>query len=89
LARQLHGKQFAVNPMIVRPALVEDARGIALVHVSSWQRAYRAVVWVLAANERAIRFYERAGFTLSSTPETVVEIGGEKLPAVRYEIAIA
>jgi ribosomal protein S18 acetylase RimI-like enzyme len=49
----------------------------------------RVIVWVLAANERAIRFYERVGFTVSKSSETVVEIGGEKLPEVRYEIAIA
>ena len=30
--------------MIIRPALVEDSRGIALVHVSSWQHAYRGIV---------------------------------------------
>ena len=49
----------------------------------------RAVVWVLAANLKAIRFYERAGFTLGKESETTVEIGGEKLPEVRYDIAIA
>jgi L-amino acid N-acyltransferase YncA len=169
--------------MIIRPALVEDSHGIALVHVSSWQHAYRgivpqsyldqlsvanrekqwvevfergssvtlvaeaaghivgfisygnsraehalqdvgeihaiyvasshwstgvgrslweaalarlrelslaqAIVWVLAANEQAIRFYERVGFALSEGSETPVEIGGMRLPKVRYEIAIA
>ena len=30
--------------MIIRPALVEDSHGIALVHVSSWQHAYRGIV---------------------------------------------
>ena len=49
----------------------------------------RAVVWVLAANERAIRFYERVGFILSRGSETAVEIGGKRLPEVRYEIAVA
>ena len=169
--------------MIIRPALVQDSRGIALVHVSSWQHAYRgivpqayldqlsvanresrwveffergssetlvadvaghivgfisygnlreehtlqdvgeiyaiyvasshwssgigrslweaalarlrersfaqAIVWVLAANEQAIRFYERVGFALSRGSETPVELGGMSLPKVRYEIAIA
>src|SRR5262245_42825618 len=30
--------------MIVRRALVEDSRAIALVHVSAWQHAYRGIV---------------------------------------------
>ncbi len=47
------------------------------------------VVWVLAANERAIRFYERIGFSRSEAFETSVEIGGEELPELRYGIAIA
>ena len=49
----------------------------------------QAIVWVLAANEQAIRFYERVGFALSRGSETPVEIGGMRLPKVRYEIAIA
>lgn len=49
----------------------------------------RAIVWVLAANEKAIQFYERVGFTLCKGSETTVEIGGKTLPEVRYEIAIA
>jgi ribosomal protein S18 acetylase RimI-like enzyme len=49
----------------------------------------RAIVWVLAANEKAIRFYERAGFTPCKGCETAVEIGGKNLPEVRYGIAIA
>ena len=51
-------------------------------------RYVRAIVWVLAANDRAIRFYERVGFTLCKGSETTVEIGGERLPEVRYDIAI-
>jgi ribosomal protein S18 acetylase RimI-like enzyme len=49
----------------------------------------RVTVWVLSGNQKAIRFYQRIGFALSSDSETTVEIGGEKLPEVRYEIAIA
>jgi RimJ/RimL family protein N-acetyltransferase len=48
----------------------------------------RVIVWVLAANERAIRFYERMGFSLSAGSEKLVEIGGKKLPELRYEVAI-
>jgi L-amino acid N-acyltransferase YncA len=49
----------------------------------------KAIVWVLAANEKAIRFYEQVGFALSIGSETTVEIGGKTLPEVRYEVAIA
>ena len=49
----------------------------------------RAIVWVLAANEKAIQFYERVGFALCEGSETTVEIGGKRLPEVRYDIAIA
>jgi GNAT superfamily N-acetyltransferase len=142
--------------MIIRRALAEDSHGIAVVHISSWQHAYRgivpqthldqlsvadrakrwveifvqggsemlvadalyvspshwstgvgrslwqaalarlrelgfvrAIVWVLAANANAIKFYERLGFTLYKGAETTVEIGGKTLPEVRYDIAIA
>lgn len=48
-----------------------------------------ATAWVLSANERAIRFYQRAGFELCRESTTTVNIGGEVLPEVRYEISIA
>lgn len=48
----------------------------------------RAIVWVLAANARAIQFYERVGFAPCRDSETTVEIGGKDLPEVRYDIAI-
>jgi ribosomal protein S18 acetylase RimI-like enzyme len=48
----------------------------------------RLSVWVLAANEKAIRFYERMGCSPSAGSETLVEIGGQKLPELRYEVAI-
>ncbi len=47
-----------------------------------------ATVCVLAANERAIRFYERIGFARSRHAETIIEIGGKRLPEVRYDLAI-
>ena len=49
----------------------------------------RATLWVLAANARAIRFYERAGFTLDANSETIIDIGGQSFPEVRYEVAAA
>ena len=44
---------------------------------------------VLAANQRAIGFYEQVGFAVRAGSERVVEIGGEKLPEVRFEMAIS
>ena len=49
----------------------------------------RVVVWVLQANVRAIRFYERIGFVRSGGFEKSVDIGGANLPELRYDIAIA
>lgn len=49
----------------------------------------RATLWVLTANARAIRFYERAGFTLDANSETIIDIGGQSFPEVRYEVAAA
>jgi ribosomal protein S18 acetylase RimI-like enzyme len=46
----------------------------------------RVTLWVLAANERAIRFYQGLGF--SAGLEASIEIGGKSLPKVRYEIAV-
>src|ERR1700741_5148880 len=44
----------------------------------------RAIVWVLAANAKAIQFYQRVGFTLCKGSEITVEIGGKTLPELRY-----
>ena len=46
----------------------------------------RVTLWVLAANERALRFYEHLGFSVG--PQALIEIGGRSVPKVRYEIAI-
>ena len=53
------------------------------------QRGFRRVtVWVLADNERAIRFYRAAGFQASSAPARSIEIGQRPLPEVRYEVSL-
>jgi L-amino acid N-acyltransferase YncA len=61
-----------------------------------WKETYMALVklgytsstvWVLSANQRAIRFYRKAGFALCAGSETIVKIGSQELPEVRYEIA--
>ena len=43
----------------------------------------RAVLWVLEANERARRFYERGGWAVDGTKRTEA-IGGEPVAQVRY-----
>ena len=77
---------------------VASSHRSAGVGLSLWEAASRrlrelsfttVVVWVLEANDKAIRFYQRLGFAFSRDSEITVEIGGEKLPEVRYEIAIA
>jgi len=47
----------------------------------------RAVLWVLAANQRARRFYERGGWALDGTTRTG-PIGGEPVAQVRYGRAV-
>jgi ribosomal protein S18 acetylase RimI-like enzyme len=42
----------------------------------------RAVLWVLAANNRARRFYERAGFTTDGESNILAGLGG--VLEVRY-----
>jgi GNAT superfamily N-acetyltransferase len=44
----------------------------------------RAVLWVLAANTRARRFYERGGWVADGTTRTEA-IGGEPVLQLRYE----
>ena len=46
-------------------------------------------VWVLSQNARAIRFYERAGFNRCAGSGKDIQIGGEQLLEVRYEVAAA
>lgn len=44
----------------------------------------RALLWVLEANERGRRFYERQGWTVGK-PIRVEEIGGVQVTELRYE----
>jgi ribosomal protein S18 acetylase RimI-like enzyme len=51
---------------------------------------YREVtLWVLAENDRACRFYAKAGFVPEAESAKTVEIGGARLQEVRYSRAIA
>jgi GNAT superfamily N-acetyltransferase len=47
----------------------------------------RAVLWVLAANPRARRFYERGGWVVDGSRKTVT-LRGASLEAVRYALAL-
>jgi ribosomal protein S18 acetylase RimI-like enzyme len=48
----------------------------------------RVTLWVLAENERAIRFYEKLGFAPSHCANKVSERDGTQLTEVRYEAAL-
>ena len=51
------------------------------------ERGFGSVsLWVLAANARAIRFYERAGFTLDAGSAHMFELGGRSVQEVRYSM---
>jgi ribosomal protein S18 acetylase RimI-like enzyme len=41
-------------------------------------------LWVLVGNERAIRFYERAGFAVEPESRKAFELGGTVLEELRY-----
>ena len=46
---------------------------------------YKSVsMWVIAGNERAIRFYERAGFVVEPESRKFFELGGATLEELRY-----
>jgi ribosomal protein S18 acetylase RimI-like enzyme len=48
-------------------------------------QGYESVsLWVIAGNERAIRFYERAGFMVDSRARRSFEVGGATLMELRY-----
>ena len=42
----------------------------------------RAILWVLEANERALRFYARGGWEREG-PTRMIEMGGASLPGLR------
>lgn len=47
-----------------------------------------ATVWVLKDNQRAVRFYEAAGFVAEPHSEKTSEVGGVPLPQLRYRISL-
>jgi ribosomal protein S18 acetylase RimI-like enzyme len=79
-----------LNAIYVLPEFWSSGVGRAL-----WLRAKqrlaergfgRATLWVLADNDRAVRFYRAAGF--SPVSERDIEIGGKLLREARYEAPI-
>lgn len=72
----------------VKPACWSTGAGHLL-----WLEALRRIVaegykaislWVIVGNERAVRFYERAGFVLEPGSRKSFELGGTTLEEVRY-----
>ena len=70
------------------PQHVATGAGLAL-----WQAARtrlvergfkRAILWVLAGNVRAIRFYERVGFSVEPASSQRFTLGGREIEELRY-----
>ena len=54
------------------------------------ERGFHSIsLWVLAANARAIRFYEAAGFTLDAGSAREFELGGRPVQELRYTLGTA
>jgi GNAT superfamily N-acetyltransferase len=79
---------FEVWAIYLNPGVVGTGVGRAL-----WLRtlremklagAARVALWVLAKNERAIRFYRVAGFTEDVGSRKSIQIGGVSVDEVRY-----
>lgn len=71
------------------------ARGIGQ---ALWNAAHEGLIeegctdvtlWALAGNERALRFYERAGFEREAAAVKTIDVGGAKLHEIRLKRAIA
>lgn len=67
-----------VDPVYVGSGVGWRLMGDALPHLGD-----RAVLWVLAGNERARRFYERGGWVLDGTTREA-PVGGETALQLRY-----
>jgi ribosomal protein S18 acetylase RimI-like enzyme len=82
-----------VRAIYVRPAFWSAGVGWQL-WLAARQRileaGYKTVtLWVIASNERAIQFYERAGFSAEPESRKRFELGGAMLEEVRYVMRIA
>lgn len=72
----------------VKPAYWSSGAG-RLLWLEALQRilaeGYKSIsLWVIVGNERAARFYERAGFTLEPESRKSFELGGTTLEELRY-----
>lgn len=78
--------------LYVDPAYWSQGVGMALWHSASTQlisQGFRsASLWVLADNQRAIRFYKAAGFHQDRIAPKEIVIGGKKLHEIRYVAAL-
>lgn len=53
------------------------------------ERGFTSInLWVLAANARAIRFYETAGFALEAGSAQTFELGGRQVQEIRYRLTL-
>lgn len=84
------GEVFAVY---VLPEYWHTGVGLALwqagVQQLRAQGFQRLTLWVLAGNERAIRFYRRAGCVEEAGSERTLERGGVTLSEVRYQLPLS
>ncbi|MGC1173849.1 N-acetyltransferase family protein [Polaromonas sp.] len=84
---------FEVWAIYLRASFLGTGAGRSLwLHSLSAMRiagAKRATLWVLAENERAIRFYRAAGFAEDESSRKVVHIGGVSVDEIRYAQQIA
>jgi len=85
-----HAEVWAIY---VRPAFWAVGAG-RLLWLAALQRllaeGYKTVsLWVIAGNERAIRFYERAGFVAEPQSRKQFELGGATIEEVRYVLTPA
>ena len=77
-----------VFAIYVKPAFWSAGAGRQLCVAALQQlrtEGYESVsLWVIAGNERAIKFYERAGFVAEPESRKQFELGGVTLEEVRY-----
>ncbi|KQW02275.1 GNAT family N-acetyltransferase [Rhizobacter sp. Root1221] len=77
----------------VEPAYWSTGVGQALWHAAldqlNDQGASAVTLWVIDDNERALRFYERAGFAADAGPLKVVNVGGVSLREVRQVLHLS
>jgi ribosomal protein S18 acetylase RimI-like enzyme len=77
----------------VRPAFWSGGVGARLWLAARQQirdaRYTMVSLWVISGNERALRFYERAGFSAEPDSRKQFELGGATIEEVRYVMRLA